>query len=307
MKTLDHIDLSKDLITNFQLALAQLSNNSLDADKVIDDPSLETGLVGLEEIIEEINISIIQPIEYNIPGIPIKRGMIICGPPGTGKSSIGRWLAHKIKGRFYSIGGEAGMNGRNLVEQFKNILDKAGDQSSAVIFLDDCDLIFQQAEVYRGFLTILDGIENKKRKDICVILTCMNLKNIPASLIRGGRLEMILITQLPTRDKIEIVLSQLLEKLQHILTNYDPLIAKIFRLQISKNLITEVAARMTGWNYADIHRCIGDISRYIISNNNYALFNLFENNIKKIRQQYELCAKTEATNLKERSTDQYIM
>ncbi|MEM3062369.1 MAG: AAA family ATPase, partial [Nitrososphaerota archaeon] len=186
-------------VETYKKALVRLSGSSVNVDKDVPKP-LEDELVGLEDIIDEINTSIINPMKMNNPNIPIKKGIVLCGPPGTGKTSIGRWLAHQIKGKFYLIGGESSISGRCLVDAFQNAIKKANENAPAVVFIDDGDILFEQDEVYRAFLTILDGIENNRRNDVCVILTCMNLRKIPSSLLRGGRLEMVLITRLPDRN-----------------------------------------------------------------------------------------------------------
>jgi len=38
-------------------------------------------------------------------GLKPKRGVLLAGPPGTGKTTIGRALAHRLKGKFFLIDG----------------------------------------------------------------------------------------------------------------------------------------------------------------------------------------------------------
>src|SRR5690606_38413996 len=116
---------------------------------------------------------------------------------------------------------EAGINGSSLIEMFQCTIRKARENAPAVVFIDDGDMLFDHDDTYRAFLTILDGIETNKRHDVCVILTCMNMRKVPASLIRGGRLEMSLITRLPDRKKIQVLLERSLKKMSSILNEYD--------------------------------------------------------------------------------------
>lgn len=289
----------KDFIETYNRALNRFSNTSVDVDKDVIKPILDEDLIGVDDILEEITTSIITPMRLNIPGIPIKKGLILCGPPGTGKTSIGRWIAHQIKGKFYLVGGESNINGRCLVDAFQSCVRKANENAPAVVFIDDGDVLFEQDDVYRAFLTTLDGIENNRRADVCVILTCMNMKNIPSSLIRGGRLEMVLLTKLPTNDKIFKILKKALDKMVNVINTYDPLLSRQLSESITNDFIKEVSLKMVGWNCADIHRCVDDVTRLIVSKKNFNLVKYFDKCIRQINEQYELCAKCESTNSQE--------
>lgn len=232
-------------IEAYRKALGKFSGSTVDIDKDVPKPIPEDDLVGIEDIIDEITTSIINPMMLAIPGIPLKKGLLLCGPPGTGKTSIGRWLAHQIKGKFYLIGGEAGINGPSLVDTFQTTVKRARDNASAVVFIDDGDVLFEHDDTYRAFLTILDGIETNKRNDVCVILTCMNMRNVPASLLRGGRLEMALVTRLPDTKKIQIILERSLEKMKNTLYSYDPTISQEVSVSITKPFISDISHRMT--------------------------------------------------------------
>lgn len=294
-------DEEDDFVEAYRKALSKFSGTVVDVDKNVPLPVVESDLVGLEGILDEIRTSIINPM--NMPYLPIKKGMLLCGPPGTGKSSTGRWLAHQIKGKFYSIGNDVG---KDLIDVFDSTVRKARDNAPAVIFIDDCDTMFDHDEIYRSFLTILDGLETNKRTDVCVILTCMNLKKIPASLIRGGRLEMVLITELPQSNHIQIILKKSLPKMIATLTEFDPIIATSVESMVTPELIQHLSLKMCGWNYADIRRCVDDITRLIVAGKEPNLYYLFDTCIKQINQQYTLCGKCESTDVNDQPHNAYI-
>lgn len=291
-------------IEYYKKALSKFSGSTVNI-KDVSKPIPEDELIGVEDILEEITVSIINPMELNIPNVPIKKGLILCGPPGTGKTSIGRWLAHKIKGKFYLVGNE--MLGRCIIDAFQTAVKKANENAPAVVFIDDGDILFENDDTYRAFLTILDGIENNKRNDVCVILTCMNMKNIPSSLLRGGRLEMVLITQLPDKNKISIVLEKSLRKMQKTLDEFNKELSESVSKYITKEFISNISLKMIGWNYADINRCVNDVIRLIISKKESNLSKLFDKCIKQIKEQYELCSRCEFTNLDNKPYNSYII
>ena len=236
------------------------------------------------------------PMKYGLPEIPMKNGVIICGPPGTGKTSIGRWLANKIHGKIYSL--TAGQISE-FIETFKKLIVLAKNNKPSVIFIDDCDILFEYKEIYRSFLTTLDGIDSKSRSGICFLLTCMNLKTIPSSLIRGGRLEMVLVTKLPSTKKIIHILTHNFQKLSSILSTLDFEKHKTLLYTINQQFITSIAYKMNSWNYADINRFNDDLLRNIISDETPNIQKIIDKCIEQIRDQYLLCAKIETTDLDE--------
>lgn len=292
-----------EFINSYKKALQKFSGSLVEVEKDVPNPVKEYELIGLDKILDEINTSIINPMKLAIPGISIKKGILLCGPPGTGKTTIGRWLAHQIKGKFYLVGNEDSIRGNDIICRLEQVVRKANDNGPAVIFVDDCDTIFKHDDAYRGFLTVLDGIETNKRADVCFVLTCMNLRNVPASLLRGGRIEMVLFTKLPSPRKIYTILDRLLHHMISIVTEYNPSLS----FSLTKEFISSISLRMSGWNCADIHRCVNDVSRLLISNKGSDLKPLFEHCIKQITQQYTLCAKCETTNLTDTLQNNYIM
>jgi len=304
LRTPSHNPSQNVFINEYIKCLTKFSGSLINTEKDIPKPIPDDDLIGVEHIIDQLNVSIINPMRFNIPGISLKKGMLLCGPPGTGKTSIGRWLAHEIKGKFYLIGGET--TGRNLIDKLYENIRRARDNSPSVVFIDDGDILFDNDEIYRAFLTILDGIETYKRENICVIVTCMNMGKIPASLIRGGRLEMTLFTKLPNDHNINIILTKSLNKMMTSLCHHNPTLATTISPQLNATLLSNISSRMAGWNCADIHRCVNDVIRLLISNKGTILANLFNDCIREINRQYTLCGKCESTNIDYRPYDSYI-
>lgn len=272
----------------YEETYVKLVGSPLDIEKNVELPSESVNLIGMESILDEIRTNIILPIELNRADIPIKKGLVLYGPPGSGKTSIGRWLAHQLKGRFFLLGGECGVCGPGLIDVLEDTLAMARESAPSVVFIDDVDMLFSQPDSYRAFLTMLDGLDSKKRNDICVVVTCMNLQNIPASLLRGGRLEMCLRTKLPTSDCITKLVKIGLDKIVRIAQEVINV-----NLSYSENLVSSLVIRMTGWNCADINRAVDDVLRLVLARKGTDLSTLFEATISQIRSQYDQCGREE--------------
>lgn len=296
-------NLSGSFTTDYFKALTKVAGSALDIEKEVVKPDLEQDLIGVEDILDAIHTAIILPMRLNLPGLSIKKGLVICGPPGTGKTSIGRYLAHQIKGKFYLIGGE--ITGSDMIEAICRSIKQACENSPAVIFIDDCDVLFSSDDVYRSFLTLLDGVETKKRNDICFVLTCMDLKTVPAPLLRGGRLEMVLFTRLPARERIIVILEKALSKMCRVLESYDVELADVVKRLIYPGLVKDISSHMTGWNCADIHRCVNDVTRVIVAKKITNVRELFESSAGQISGQYLLCGKCDSTDL-DKETGSYF-
>jgi predicted AAA+ superfamily ATPase len=295
-----------DFIIAYRKALSRFSGSTVDVDKDIPNPVPEDDLIGVESIIDEITTSIINPMQLRIPGIPLKKGLLLAGPPGTGKTSIGRWLAHKIKGKFYLIDGQDGVSGPTLIERFCNTIRRARENAPAVVFIDDADVLFDHDDTYRAFLTVLDGIESSKRSEVCVVVTCMDMRRVPSSLLRGGRLEMALVTRLPDQDKIRIILKRSLDKIMNILREIKFEGVESIAASADEKFILDLSHLMTGWNCADIHRCVNDVLRLMIAGKGINLNTHFKRCIKQITDQYKLCGRCESTNLDYNPQHAYI-
>jgi SpoVK/Ycf46/Vps4 family AAA+-type ATPase len=275
--------MAESLISVYREAVIKTSDTPLDVEKEVPCPTDED-LIGLEPLLEEIRINILHPIALNHPDIPMKKGILVAGPPGTGKTSLGRWLAHQLRGKFYLIGGESGISGPSFIDTVGATLGKAMKQAPAVVFIDDVDTIFSQPDSYRALLTQLDGLDNSSRTGVCVIVTCMDIRKVPASLLRGGRLELCLTTTLPNRDSVARLVDQGLDKLQRVYLD-----VKKLDLIIDPSLRRHLITRMLGWNCADINRCFEDALRYLTSEEIPNLTAFFDRNIELIQEQYRRC------------------
>src|SRR5262249_39685012 len=172
------------------------------------------------DVLRSLEINIVLPLENDeLAGqfkLRSKRGVLLYGPPGTGKTTVGRALAHRLKSKFFLIDGTfiAGTDG--FYNRINQVFEAAKENAPAIIFVDDADAIFENGEeraLYRYLLTKLDGLESEGAGRVCVMMTAMNVANLPAALVRSGRVELWLEMKLPNPQARTQILSEQLASL----------------------------------------------------------------------------------------------
>lgn len=161
-------------------------------------------LRGMEEVIRALEANVILPLENaelaEELGLKPKRGVLLAGPPGTGKTTVGRALAHRLRSKFFLIDGTVIAGTGGFYRRIVSIFEAARQNAPAVIFLDDTDVIFESGDelgLYRYLLTMLDGLESESGAGVCLMMTAMDVASLPPALVRSGRIELWLETGLP--------------------------------------------------------------------------------------------------------------
>jgi transitional endoplasmic reticulum ATPase len=161
-------------------------------------------LKGVDDVIHALEAKIALPFENDELAarfaLKPKRGVLLAGPPGTGKTTIGRALAHRLKSKFFLIDGTVIAGCDDFFCKVQAIFEAARKNAPSIIFIDDTDVIFENKEdngFYRYLLTMLDGLESASAARVCVIMTAMNVGSLPPAMVRSGRIELWLETRLP--------------------------------------------------------------------------------------------------------------
>src|SRR5262249_45110472 len=135
--------LTTDLFIDHLLSLNLISNVSLDEVQAVTWKDLK----GMDDVIEALEAKIALPFENAALASELdlkpKRGVLLVGPPGTGKTTIGRALAHRLKGKFFLIDGTVIDDTSDFFATLRGVFDKAKRNAPAVIFIDDTDLLFE--------------------------------------------------------------------------------------------------------------------------------------------------------------------
>jgi ATP-dependent 26S proteasome regulatory subunit len=172
-------------------------------------------LKGVDDVIRALEAKIAFPLEDHRMAAEFqlkpKRGVLLAGPPGTGKTTIGRALAHRLKSKFFLIDGTLIAGSNSFYCEISKIFEAAKRNAPSIIFIDDADVLFEgdaKAGIYRYLLTMLDGLESVSAERICVMMTAMEVSSLPAALVRSGRIELWLETRLPDEAARRTIFSE---------------------------------------------------------------------------------------------------
>lgn len=192
--------------------------SNVDLDEV--QPVHWNELKGVDEVIRALEAKIALPFENRSLaaelGLRPMRGVLLAGPPGTGKTTIGRALAHRLKSKFFLIDGTVVAGSDAFYRKVSRVFEEAKRNAPSVVFIDDADVIFEGKDeqgFYRYLLTMLDGLESASAERVCVVMTAMDVNSLPAAMVRSGRIELWLETKLPDESARAFILREKLAKL----------------------------------------------------------------------------------------------
>lgn len=174
--------------------------------------------IQISEIREIVELPLKRPDLFTAVGIEPPKGVLLHGPPGTGKTILAKAVAHSTEATFLRVVGSEFVQkyigeGARLVRE---LFELAKNKSPAIIFIDELDAIGARRmdgatsgdrEVQRTLMQLLaemDGFD--ARGEVKLIAATNRLDMLDPALLRPGRFDRVIEIPLPTGEARESIL-----------------------------------------------------------------------------------------------------
>ena len=158
----------------------------------------------LTEIVEYLH----NPEKYKEIGASMPKGILLVGPPGTGKTMLAKAVAGEANVPFFS------MSGSEFVEMFvgmgaskvRDLFSQAKEKAPCIVFIDEIDAIGKKRDGQMGgndereqtlnqLLTEMDGFEGNN--GVMILAATNRPESLDPALLRPGRFDRRVPVELP--------------------------------------------------------------------------------------------------------------
>lgn len=173
----------------------------------------------LSQVRKDLQLAVLAPVKYPDQlkklGLSAASGVLLCGPPGCGKTLLAKAVANEAGVNFISVKGPELLNmyvGESE-RAVRTCFRRARNSAPCVIFFDEFDALCPRrsshdnngaARVVNQLLTEMDGIES--REGVFVLAASNRPDIIDPAVLRPGRLDRIMYVGMPaTEDRFDIL------------------------------------------------------------------------------------------------------
>ncbi len=172
-----------------------------------------------KENLQEIVNYLHDPSKYKEIGASMPKGILLVGPPGTGKTMLAKAVAGESNVPFFSI------SGSEFVEMFvgmgaskvRELFNQAKEKAPCIVFIDEIDAIGQKRSTGGGYggndereqtlnqlLTEMDGFEGNN--GVIILAATNRPETLDPALTRPGRFDRRVPVELPDLKGREAIL-----------------------------------------------------------------------------------------------------
>lgn len=156
------------------------------------------GVEGTKDELREVVDFLSNPKQFKSLGAKVPKGILLHGPPGTGKTMLAKAVAHESGANFY------GQSASSFVEMFaglgaariRRLFKEARENAPAIVFIDELDAVGtargndvsgERDQTLNQLLVEMDGFQSS---DNVVVMAASNLLDkLDPALLRPGRFD----------------------------------------------------------------------------------------------------------------------